>query len=89
MNGSLIANNRAYLFKISNIGFYKAVVGRLGDVVEICEIARISEFVEIDNPIIGILVDHKSYDMAADETRAACHQYITFEITHLEASINC
>ena len=45
--------------KIAYIGF------------EVRQVARVGQFIYIDNPILGVLIDEQSHDMTAYKTRSA------------------
>ena len=61
--------------EIADVRLYEAIIGSVLDILEICQIAGISQFVDIDNPAVRIFVHEKTHDMASDETCAASDDY--------------
>ena len=57
--------------EIADIHLYKLVVRLVFDVLEVCKIARVSELIEVDNLVFGILVHEKANHMAPDKARTA------------------
>ena len=68
--------------EIADVGTYEGVVGSVLDVPEVGEVARIGEFVEVDDVVVGVLVDEEPHHVAADEAGATSNQDITFECCH-------
>ena len=58
--------------KIADVGFHKAIVGFILNILEVSQVARISQFVHIDNAILRVLVDEQSYYVAANKACATC-----------------
>ena len=56
---------------IANIGSFKTIAGRLVDVLEVFEVARIGEFIEVHYQVVGVVVDQAAYDMRANKAGAA------------------
>ena len=54
--------------EVADVHLDKRIVGLVLDVLEVGEVARVGEFVETDDMVVGILVDEKSNDVAADKT---------------------
>lgn len=54
--------------KVADVHLHEAVVGLVLDVFEVSQIACVGEFVEVDNPVFGVLVHKQTYHMATDKT---------------------
>ena len=63
---------RRYRFGIANVRLVEPVIGRVGDVPERVEIARIGQLVDIDD--VGALADQQPDNGAADESGASGDQ---------------
>ena len=60
-------------FRITDISFYKCIIGAILDILKILEIARICQLVDIDNTdLIAVFFEHIMNIIRADETGAAC-----------------
>ena len=57
--------------KVADVHLHKLVVGFVLDVLEICEIARIRQFVEVNNVILGILVHKQAHHVASNKACAS------------------
>lgn len=60
---------------IGDIGVLKAVVGRLGHLGDIVEIAGIGEGVDVDDEVVGIFVDQMHHQVGADKSGASGDHY--------------
>ena len=65
--------------KIADIGLHEAVVRFVFDIAEILQITRIGQYIEIHDPIIGVLAHHKAHHMGADKPGTARNEYVTLE----------
>ena len=62
--------------EVAHIGFDERIVRLILDVLKVSEVAGIGKFIDVDDVIIGILIDKKSNDMGADETGTASNDNI-------------
>ena len=67
---------------VADIGALKAVVGGAFDVFEVFEVARVGQFVKIDNQVVGVVLDQASDDMRTDKSCSAGNKYV-FRKDHL------
>ena len=67
----LLQHEGKHPLEVADVHFDEPVVGPVFNVLEIREIARIGEFVQVDDPVVRILVHEQPHDMAADEAGAA------------------
>ena len=67
----LLLHEGQYALEIADIHLDETVVGPVLDILEVREIARVSELVQVDDPVVRILVHEQPHDMAADEAGAA------------------
>ena len=67
-----LLHERIHCVKIADVGFYEAIVGFILNILEVSQVARISQFVHIDNAILRVLVDEQSYYVAANKACATC-----------------
>ena len=72
-------DNLLNLFVITYIRLNKNIIRFILDILEICQIAGISELVEVYNPVVRILVDEEPDNVAADEPGATGYQYSPLE----------
>jgi len=68
--------------EVADVGSDEGVVGSVLYVPEVGEVARVGEFVEVDDVVVGVLVDEEPHHVAADESSSAGNQDITFECCH-------
>ena len=57
--------------KVADVHLDKLVVGLVFNVLQVGQVTGIGELIQIDNPVLGVLIDEQPYDMAADETGSA------------------
>jgi len=60
-----------YRVKVADVGLDKGVVGLVLDIPEVREVAGIGQLVQVDDPVIRILVHEQPHDVAADEAGTA------------------
>ena len=65
---------------VADVSLYKRVVGLIFYIFEVGQVAGISQFVEIDDMVVGVFVDKESDYMTADEAGSAGNDDIAFEI---------
>ena len=57
--------------EVADVHLHELVVRLALDVLEVREVARVGQLVEIDNVVLGVLVHEQANDMASDKARAA------------------
>ena len=67
----LLLHQRINRVKVADIGLYKTIIRLILYVLQVGQITRISQLVHIDNAILWILVDKKSYHMATNKSGTA------------------
>ena len=60
--------------EVADVGLDKGVVGLFLDILEVRKVAGIGQLVQVDDPVIRIIVHEQPHDMAADETGSAGDQ---------------
>ena len=63
----VFAYNRRNRLEVANVSAFERVVGCRFDILEIFEVAAISEFIEVYDVIVGIFVDEKSNNVRTDK----------------------
>ena len=53
--------------KIADVHPDKLIVRLILNILEVCQITRIGQFIQVDDVVLGILVDKESYNVGADE----------------------
>ena len=76
----LVLHELVNRLEVADVGLYELIVRLVLDVFQIGKIACVSQLVEVDDFIIGILVHEQTYDMASDEARAASNDNGTFVV---------
>ena len=66
--------------EVADVHLHELVVRTVLDVLQVCQIARIRQLVQVDDAILRILVHEQANHMAADETGTAGDYDIAFEI---------
>ena len=61
--------------EVAYVHLHKLIIGAVFNVLEIGKVARICQFVKIDDAILWIFVHEKSYDVGTDESGSACNHY--------------
>jgi len=74
--------------EVADVHLHELVVGLLLDVLQVGQITGISEFVEVDDVIIGVLVHEKAHHVAPDKACAASNYYIPLHNQNLKISTN-
>ena len=75
----LVLHQSIESIEVADIHLHKFVVGLVLDVLEVGEVARVGEFVEIDDVILWVFVHEEAHHMASDEAGTACN----YDILHL------
>ena len=67
----LFLHQGEHALEVADVHLDEPVVGPVLDVLEIREIARVGELVQVDDPVLRIFVHEQPHDVAADEAGAA------------------
>ena len=73
----MLADYAAHLVEIGDVGLHEGIIRLVLDVFQIGEIARIRQFVEVDNVVVGVFVDEEAHDVGTDEPGSAGNKYIS------------
>ena len=65
---------------VADVGLDEGVVRSIFDVSQVGQIAGIGQFIEIDDPIVGIFVYEEPHHMRADESGAAGNEDVAFHV---------
>ena len=65
-----------HLFKITDIRLDKGIIRSIFDILQICQIAGIGQFIQIDNVVIGIFGNEQANHMRSYKTSTSCNQNI-------------
>ena len=79
----VLPHEREHGIIVADVPLDKCVVGLVLDITEVCQVAGVGQFVEIDDVVVGIGVDEKADDMAAYEACPAGDHDVPFIIAHL------
>ena len=66
----LVLHQLVECLKIADVHLHEPIVGLALNVLQIGQVAGIRKFVQIDNPIVGVLVHKQAHHMGADEACA-------------------
>ena len=69
--------------EVADVHLHELVVRTVLDVLQVCQIARIRQLVQVDDAILRILVHEQANHMAADETGTAGDDYCALKCCHL------
>ena len=61
--------------RLADIATLEEIVGFVLNIGEVSEVARIGQFVKIDDAVVGILVHEQAHNMRADKSRTAGDNY--------------
>ena len=56
--------------EVADVHLYKLVVGFVLDVLQVGKVTRIRQLIQVDDVIVGILVDEETHHMASNEACA-------------------
>ena len=74
----LIMHQLVERIEVANIHLHELVVGLILDVLEISQVASISELIEVDDVVFGIFVYEQAYNVTSDEASTSGYNYISF-----------
>jgi len=67
-----------HLVVVANIRPHEPIIGLVLNIAQICQITGISQFIEINDTVVRILVHQQPHHMRTDKTRTSGHQQIPF-----------
>lgn len=65
--------------EVADVFLHERVVGLVLDVVQVSQVAGVGQLVEVDDVVVGVLVDEQADYMAADETGTAGDYDVSLE----------
>lgn len=71
-----------HLFIVADVCFYKHIIRPVLNVLQVRQVPRIRQLVQVDDAVFGILVHEQSHHVAANKSCTAGNQYVTFECSH-------
>ena len=66
--------------KVADVHLDELIVRLVLYVLEIGQVAGVSEFVEVDDVVFGVFVDKEAHHVRSDESRASCYQNVPFHV---------
>ena len=79
----VLGKDLRHSFIVADVSLHEHIVRAVLNIFEVFKVARISEDVEVDDPVLGISVHKQSDEIASDEARASCYEDISFELFHI------
>ena len=73
----IVVHQLEHQLEVADVALHKGVVGLVLDVLEVGQIACISQLVEVDDVILGIFVHEQTDNVGADKSGAACDDDIS------------
>lgn len=70
----VLLHDGAHAVEVADIGLHEGVVRLVLDILQVGEVAGVGERIEIDDAILGVLVDEEADDVGADEAGTTCNQ---------------
>ena len=70
----IFTDHLAHRLQVADVSLDEDIVRFILYILEIGEVTRIGKFVEVDDPVVRVLVDEKPHDMTADEAGTAGNQ---------------
>ena len=68
----VLLEQSVYSLEIADVSLHKCVVWLILYILEICQITRLGELIEVNDVILWILIYEKTYYVATDKTCTAC-----------------
>src|SRR5690554_5125130 len=74
-------------FGVADVAPREGVIGFILDVGQVLQVARVGEFIKVNDPVLGVVVNEQSHHVRANESCATCYQYISLKcsLTHIVA----
>ncbi len=64
--------------EVADVHLHELVVRLILDVLEISQVARIGQLVEVDDVVFGVFVYEQAYNVTSDEASTSSYNYISF-----------
>ena len=74
--------------EVANVHLHELVVGLILDVLEVGEIACISELIEVDDVVFWVFVYEEAYNVTSDEACTSGNYYVSFHFEHKSNGLN-
>ena len=75
----VVGHQLLYRFIVADVRLHEHVVLLILNVLQVCQVAGVSQLVEVDNPVLRVLVDEQAHYVRADEAGSARYHYVTLE----------
>lgn len=76
----ILLHHATHAIEVADVHSDEAVVGAVLYVLEIGQVAGVSEFVKVDDVVFGVFVDKEAHHVRSDESRASCYQNVPFHV---------
>ena len=74
----VLAHDLPNAVEVTDVGPLEDIVRTILHILEVSQIARVCQLVEVNDTVIGILVYEEAHDVAPDKARTARDQYVAF-----------
>jgi len=74
----VLAHDLPHAVEVTDVDPLEDIVRTILHILEVSQIARVCQLVEVNDTVIGILVYKEAHDVAPDKARTARDQYIAF-----------
>ena len=74
----LILHQLVESVEVADVHLHELVVGLILDVLEVGEIASISELIEVDDVVFWVFVYEEAYNVTSDEASTSSDYYVSF-----------
>ena len=73
----VVADDAAHQLQVGDVALDERIVRPVFDVLEVCQVAGVGQFVKVDDVIFGIFFDKETHYVRSDESGASGDKYIT------------
>ena len=80
----LVLHQLVERIEVADVHLHELVVGLVLHILQIGEVARIRQLVEVDDFVLWILVHKKANHMATNEASPACNHNVSLEFHHVK-----
>ena len=78
----ILLHHFLHLFVVADVRFHEHIVFLVFNVLQVRQVSRIRQLVQVDDTVFRILVHEEANHMAADESGTTGNQYVAFECSH-------
>lgn len=71
-----------HLLIVADVRLYEHIVRLVLNVLQVRQVPRIRQLVQVDDTVLRILVHEQAHHVAANKSGTAGNQYVTFECSH-------